>query len=230
MNKKLFAFLTIFSLLISSISCLDKVTIKGTNFMVKSKKIFMNGVNTPWDKWNDFGGDYNEQFWDDHFKKLSENGINSSRVWVSCNRFHVKIDSNGIFIVFDLSNKRSFEDIDSWLDEINNSDVDSNTCVKMLIGNKLDTEKREIDNDTANKFAEENNMKYLDVSAKDGINIVTMFEMMGSECIKILQDLEKSGRKNSQGNLKLEQSGKKEEPKEKVKKIKKNIKNHGKCC
>jgi hypothetical protein len=49
-------------------------------------------------------------------------------------------------------------------------------------------------------------MKYLDVSAKDGINIVTMFEMMGSECIKILQDLEKSGRKNSQGNLKLEQS------------------------
>ena len=75
-------------------------------------------------------------------------------------------DSNGIFIVFDLSNKRSFEDIDSWLDEINNSDVDSNTCVKMLIGNKLDTEKREIDNDTANKFAEENNMKYLDVSAK----------------------------------------------------------------
>ena len=139
-------------------------------------------------------------------------------------------DSNGIFIVFDLSNKRSFEDIDSWLDEINNSDVDSNTCVKMLIGNKLDTEKREIDNDTANKFAEENNMKYLDVSAKDGINIVTMFEMMGSECIKILQDLEKSGRKNSQGNLKLEQSGKKEEPKENVKKTKKNIKKNGKCC
>jgi small GTP-binding protein len=139
-------------------------------------------------------------------------------------------ESNGIFLVFDLSDQNSFDDLNLWLDEINNSDIDDKICVKMLIGNKLDTEKREIDNDTANKFAEENNMKYLDVSAKDGINIVTMFEMMGSGCIKILQDLEKSGRKNSQGNLKLEQSGKKEEPKEKVKKSKKNIKKNGKCC
>ena len=60
-----------------------------------NKKLFMNGVNTPWDKWNDFGGDYNEEFWDAHFKKLHENGINASRVWVSCNGLHVKIDSSG---------------------------------------------------------------------------------------------------------------------------------------
>ena len=95
MNPKLFAFLTIFSLFISSISCLGKVKVSGTNFVVDNKKIFMNGVNTPWDKWNDFGGAYNEQFWDSHFKTLNSNGINSSRVWVSCNGFHIKIDTTG---------------------------------------------------------------------------------------------------------------------------------------
>ena len=57
MNPKLFAILTIFSLMISSISCLGKVTVSGTNFKVDDKIIFMNGVNTPWDKWNDFGGE-----------------------------------------------------------------------------------------------------------------------------------------------------------------------------
>ena len=55
----------------------------------------MNGVNTPWDKWNDFGGSYNKEFWDNHFQKLSSNGINASRVWVSCNGLHIKIDTNG---------------------------------------------------------------------------------------------------------------------------------------
>ena len=95
MNHKIFALLSIFSLFISSISCLEKVKISGTNFIVNNKTIFINGVNTPWDKWNDFGGEYNEQFWDEHFKKLHSNGINASRVWISCNGYHLKIDSSG---------------------------------------------------------------------------------------------------------------------------------------
>jgi hypothetical protein len=80
---------------LSTISCLSKVKIEGTNFMNGSRKVFINGVNTPWDKWNDFGGDYNEAFWDTHFAELSKNGINASRVWISCNGFHIKIDSTG---------------------------------------------------------------------------------------------------------------------------------------
>ena len=41
-------------------------------------------------------------------------------------------DSNGIFIVFDLSKKKSFDSLQSWLDEINNADISKN-CVKILI-------------------------------------------------------------------------------------------------
>ena len=59
--------------------------------------------------------------------------------------------------------------------------------MKILIGNKLDSKEKEVDNDTAKKFAEEKGIKYLPVSAKDGINIVSMFEIMGDACLKVIQ-------------------------------------------
>lgn len=126
-------------------------------------------------------------------------------------------DSDGIFIVFDLGNKKSFEDLGSWLEEINNSDINKKNCVRMLIGNKLDLEKKEIDDITANKFAEENGMNYLEVSAKNGINIITMFEMMGSACVKLLLEEEnfegdnKIDIKKSHNSQKLKNTGEKDE-------------------
>ena len=98
---------------------------------------------------------------------------------------------NGIFVVFDLSDESSFDDLNLWMKEIDNSDIDKKICVKMLIGNKLDADNKVIDDETAKKFAEENNMKYLSVSAKDGVNIITMFEMMGDACVKAIQKNEK---------------------------------------
>ena len=99
-------------------------------------------------------------------------------------------ESNGIFIVFDLSNKKSFNDLISWFEEINKAEINQKNCVKIVIGNKLDSKDKEVDNDTAKKLAEENGMKYLPVSAKDGINIVSMFEIMGEACLKIIQEEE----------------------------------------
>lgn len=97
--------------------------------------------------------------------------------------------ANGIFIVFDLSSKKSFNSLISWMEEIRDSDVDKN-CVKILIGNKFDFMHKEVDEETINKYVEENNLKYLNVSAKDSINIESMFEMMGNACAKIFQDEE----------------------------------------
>ena len=99
-------------------------------------------------------------------------------------------ESNGIFIVFDLSDKKSFNDLISWFEEINKAEINQKNCVKIVIGNKLDSKDKEVDNDTAKKLAEENGMKYLPVSAKDGINIVSMFEIMGEACLKIIQEEE----------------------------------------
>ncbi len=62
-----------------------RVEVKDTDFVVDGEILFMNGVNTPWDNWNDFGGSYDEEFWNSHFSELHENGVNASRVWISCN-------------------------------------------------------------------------------------------------------------------------------------------------
>ena len=99
-------------------------------------------------------------------------------------------------VIFDLTEQNSFDDLKLWLDEINNSDIDDKICVKMLIGNKLDCENKEVDEETAKKFAEENKMKYLSVSAKDGVNIITMFEIMGDACVKAIKDNEKNENEN----------------------------------
>ena len=54
-------------------------------FTLCGRPVFLNGANTPWDRWNDFGGGYDATFWSDHYAALHETGVNSSRVWITCN-------------------------------------------------------------------------------------------------------------------------------------------------
>lgn len=61
------------------------VTVSGNKFLVDGKEIFMNGANTPWNKWNDFGGGYTSSWWDAEFQKIKAAGGNSTRIWISCN-------------------------------------------------------------------------------------------------------------------------------------------------
>lgn len=62
-----------------------KVTVEGTKFMVDGKELIINGVNTPWENWNDFGGvSFDPTFWDSHFSDLHDIGVNAVRVWVNC--------------------------------------------------------------------------------------------------------------------------------------------------
>lgn len=62
-----------------------KITIEGTKFKVGGNDIWFSGANTPWDKWNDFGGNFNASFWDSHFADLHSAGVNSTRIWITCN-------------------------------------------------------------------------------------------------------------------------------------------------
>lgn len=70
---------------VSSTDGSAKVTVDGTKFMVGGEEIWFNGVNAAWDKWNDFGGGFNFEFWNDHFSKLHEAGVNAARIWIVCN-------------------------------------------------------------------------------------------------------------------------------------------------
>lgn len=75
-----------------------KVTIDGTKFMVDGKELYINGVNTPWHNWNDFGSNsFDPTFWDSHFADLHAIGVNSVRVWINCNSMvGIKLKPSGI--------------------------------------------------------------------------------------------------------------------------------------
>jgi hypothetical protein len=74
----------------------DRITVSGTEFRAGTNRIWINGANTPWHVWNDFGGRYNAGWWNKHFKELHENGINATRVWISCNGdVGINIDESG---------------------------------------------------------------------------------------------------------------------------------------
>lgn len=61
-----------------------KVYIEGNKFMVDGKELWINGVNTPWHRWNDFIGNMDYDFWDSTFAQLASDGINATRIWLNC--------------------------------------------------------------------------------------------------------------------------------------------------
>ena len=85
-------------------------------------------------------------------------------------------NADGLLVVFDLTCKESFNHVKNW---INEAKEHKNGIKTILVGNKLDLEdEREVDKETALKFAEKNNLKYLETSAKNGKNINNSFKEM----------------------------------------------------
>ena len=101
------------------------------------------------------------QIWDsagqEKFKSLIPNYIRGSSL---------------IFLIFDVSRKLSYDHLTDWIKFI--TDID-NSGVIIIIGNKIDLkEKREVNNEEAEKFCKENKYDYFEVSAKEGTNIDNM--------------------------------------------------------
>jgi hypothetical protein len=74
----------------------DRIAVSGTEFRAGADRIWINGANTPWHAWNDFGGGFDPIWWDKHFQQLHDSGINATRVWISCNgEVGINISTNG---------------------------------------------------------------------------------------------------------------------------------------
>ena len=77
-------------------------------------------------------------------------------------------------IVYDITNRNSFLDVKSWLDDCKKQSP--KTVILVLIGNKIDLEEqREVSFEEGNNFAKENNMLFFETSAKNGDNIENIF-------------------------------------------------------
>lgn len=83
--------------------------------------------------------------------------------------------SHGAIFVFSVANRDTFDQLDSWLEELKTY-ADQPNIVKLLVGNKIDCEPREVSREEGQRFARLYNMPYAEASAKtsEGVNLLFM--------------------------------------------------------
>jgi len=80
----------------------------------------------------------------------------------------------GALIVYDITKSVSFKNVEKWLQELRQHAFDD--IVIMLVGNKSDLKQaREVPTDEGKKFAQKNNLLFIEASALDGENIKEAF-------------------------------------------------------
>ncbi|XP_062590912.1 ras-related protein Rab-37-like isoform X7 [Saccostrea cucullata] len=83
-------------------------------------------------------------------------------------------DANALLLLYDVSNKASFDNIRAWLGEIN--EYAQEDVVIMLLGNKADmTAERVIRTEDGERLANEYNVAFMETSAKTGMNVDLAF-------------------------------------------------------
>ena len=119
----------------------------------------------------------------DHFTKDEEiNGLNIRiKVWDTAGQERYKSlassffrNVQGIILVYDVSNKESFDDLKIWLDSIKSNLGADNTVKKIIIGNKIDLE-REVTKDEAEMYCHKLKIDYYETSAKENVNVRESF-------------------------------------------------------
>jgi small GTP-binding protein len=93
--------------------------------------------------------------------------------------------TDGIILVFDLTNENSFNKLKSWINEVSDN---TEKAQIILVGNKADLIERKIDEETAENFAKQRDMKYIETSAKEGTNILLLFEELALDINKKKQN------------------------------------------
>jgi small GTP-binding protein len=95
-------------------------------------------------------------------------------------------NSQGIILVYDLSNRTTFNNLKSWIEYIKLHNRKDDQCLKniIIIGNKLDL-KRDVDKDEVAEFCQNNNMTSFEVSAKGDLNIKNSIRQLVANILKI---------------------------------------------
>ncbi len=89
-------------------------------------------------------------------------------------------DAHGILLVYDVTDQKSFDDLDLWIKEIKEESPEKSSIV--LVGNKIDLP-RVISNQDANDFALRNRIQYIEVSCLEGSFIETPFQKLSLDIV-----------------------------------------------
>ena len=133
------------------------------------------------DKYNDnqlstIGVDFRTKY-----MKLGENSV-KVLIWDTAGQERFKNiakqyyrGANGVLLIYDVCKRKSLEKIGFWLEELKTYNNIDELCI-YLVGNKIDLEgKRVITKEEGQKYAEDNQINYFEVSAKSGEGIHDLF-------------------------------------------------------
>ena len=82
-------------------------------------------------------------------------------------------------VVYDITNYDSFKGAIFWVKELYNNNSES---IIFFVGNKVDrNDSRKVSQEEINKYSELNNLKNIEVSAKNGDNINVLFNQIAEE-------------------------------------------------
>ncbi|XP_780763.2 ras-related protein Rab-35 isoform X1 [Strongylocentrotus purpuratus] len=115
--------------------------------------------------------------------------------------------THGVIVVYDVCSAESFVNVKRWLYEI---DQNCEDVSRILVGNKNDApERKVVETEDAQKFAEQMNIQLYETSAKENINVEEMFN--GITALVLKQKLENQAKLNApndNGKVNLEKKGK----------------------
>jgi len=118
--------------------------------------------------------------------QIKEGGYIKAQIWDTAGQeryksitYHHYRKSAGGLIVYDITKRSSFDNIQAWLNDI--QEFTDKECIIALIGNKLDLvksgkQKREVLKEEAQTFAYLNHLLFYETSAYDDENINDIFE------------------------------------------------------
>ena len=115
--------------------------------------------------------------------------------------------SKGAFVVYDITRKSSFLNIDNWIGELKTNGSDD--ILIILVGNKTDLEdKREVSTDDGEKKAKQYGIAFCETSALQGKNIEHAFNILIDEIILEIDNEKEKEMKNNKNNNKNKKKSK----------------------
>lgn len=93
-------------------------------------------------------------------------------------------DTQGCILVYDVSVRESFDDLDAWLNEATKYGANPRDMPIALCANKTDAKQRAVSEDEGRQYAVSRGLMYFETSASSGQNVHEMFEYLFREIVR----------------------------------------------